>query len=184
MCFHLSKPNREVWTAWGCRKREKEMIAILILSLSVAKRRRCIWGRTGKEQHFCPRKLTISIKQTDSFTVFKCSLKWLLQIRIMTLISKKCKRTMHAGSLILVIYSKNFPKSSVLLTLPCGETGCLHRGRGRAATNSRPETIQKHHKTTLGQNTTDKYSHHQWQGKADAPNSVICRHRGCDFTST
>lgn len=23
MCFHLSKPNQEVWTAWGCRKREK-----------------------------------------------------------------------------------------------------------------------------------------------------------------
>jgi len=24
MCFHLSKPNQEVWTAWGCRKREKK----------------------------------------------------------------------------------------------------------------------------------------------------------------
>lgn len=82
-CFHLSKPNQEVWTAWGCRKRKK-IIAIWIISLSVAKHWPSIWCHTGREHHFCLRELTISIKQTDSFTVFKCSLKWLLQIMIMT----------------------------------------------------------------------------------------------------
>lgn len=25
-CFHLSKPNREVWTAWGCGKKEEKLL--------------------------------------------------------------------------------------------------------------------------------------------------------------
>lgn len=38
MCFHLSKPSREVWTAWGCGKEERtKIIAISTELLSVVK---------------------------------------------------------------------------------------------------------------------------------------------------
>lgn len=59
----------------GLQKERKSIIAILIIPLSVTKHRPSIWCHTGKEHHFCLMELTISTKQIDSFTVFKCSLK-------------------------------------------------------------------------------------------------------------
>lgn len=73
----------------GLRKERRKIIAIWTELLSVAKHRPSTWCHTGREHHFCLREVTVPIKQTDSFTVVKCSPKWLLQIMIMTLISKK-----------------------------------------------------------------------------------------------
>lgn len=68
MCFHLSKLIQEVWTAWGCRRREKKIYwnmntfivthwAQIFCLLSDRKRTPQFWG-------------TNNLNKTDSFTVF------------------------------------------------------------------------------------------------------------------